>query len=117
MHDFNIIMEMMASKEEQALLFDLQKSPYDTSLRSVYADWLLDQGRERAARLVRDGYTPGVGWTRYMCSGAICSGYGPALSSGVIFSGSIGCHPISLIVCGNISMPVVAPHSGWMWAS
>ena len=47
---------------EKQFIVCLLRNRADKAARAAYADWLLEQGRTKSAKAVRDGYTPGYGW-------------------------------------------------------
>ena len=79
------LLEMLASSQEKIFLRALQDDPNDAALKDAYHDWLLEQGRDTSAKLIKEGFVPGKEKHQTF-------GYG-AITSGAIASGQIGAYP------------------------
>ncbi len=84
--------ELLMSSQERIFLKALQDDPNDEALRAAYSDWLKENHRENGAKLIEEGYVPGMNrYAKYrsspmeVTSGAIRSGH----FAGVLYSGNI----------------------------
>ncbi len=85
--------ELLMSSQERIFLKALQDDPTDEALRAAYSDWLKENHRENGAKLIEEGYVPGMNrYAKYrsstiqLASGAV---WGGVLASGSVMSGSI----------------------------
>lgn len=72
------ILELLVSRQERILLRSLMDNPTDPAIRAAYGDWLEEQGRDEAAKLIRRGWSPGENITGNMSFGSfgsVASGY------------------------------------------
>lgn len=93
-HDNAFLLELLQDYTERKFAAALRNCPNDETARAAYSDWLEEQGREESASLVRQGFTPGLGWTgrskfSELVSGSINSGRIASfhIASGAILSG------------------------------
>lgn len=45
---------------ERGLLLTLYDNPLDKAARDAYHDWLIEKGRNKTAKSIKKGWTPGV---------------------------------------------------------
>lgn len=57
--DMAFLFETLASTTERGFIAALHKDPKDEVSRGAYADFLEENGRQLASKMVREGWTPG----------------------------------------------------------
>jgi uncharacterized protein (TIGR02996 family) len=96
--EFTYLTEMLMKPQERVFAHLLREDPGDKLTRDAFADWLTDEGRPDAARLVRAGFTPGGSWYREAPpAGVIASG---AIMSGTVGPAGGGTYPPGVIMSG-----------------